>query len=74
MPLSIFIRCFQRVKSNSNDRGLELTQSVKELSSALSGTFSHARAREKALSDYGLRPFAAREWEKVAEGRMRALA
>jgi len=30
-------------------------------------------AREKALNDYGLRPFAAREWEKVAEGRMRAL-
>jgi hypothetical protein len=30
-----------------------------------SGTFSHARAREKALNDYCLLPF--EEWEKVAD-------
>ena len=50
----------------------------REPSSALSGTFSHAlEAREKAIGaerrDLRLLPFVLHKWEKVAEGRMRAL-
>jgi hypothetical protein len=40
-------------------------------SSGLSATFSHARAREKALKGNCLLPF--EKWEKLPEGRMRAL-